>query len=291
MGNKLTVIDNFDPFYPASVKKRNTESFINDSKVTFIQGDILDKELLKKIEGRFDGIIHLAAKAGVRPSIKDPVGYYSVNVQGTQNLLEFSRERNIRQFVFGSSSSVYGVNPNFPWREADSELDPISPYAASKIAAELMGKVYSGLYGINFIALRFFTVFGPRQRPDLAIHNFSRKILSGDLINFYGDGSTRRDYTFISDIVDGIVASLDLFSSGFEIINLGNNRPVTLNELLKTLEDVLGSKAVINKMPEQPGDVPVTYADISKAQNLLRYSPRVGLREGMELFKKWLDEQ
>lgn len=287
-GNRLTIIDNFDPFYSPSVKKTNAASFFSHSSVRFIEGDILDQGLLKNIPGDFDAIIHLAAKAGVRPSILDPVAYYSVNVQGTQNLLEFAKARNIRQFVFGSSSSVYGVNPRFPWKETDSDLDPISPYAASKISAELMGKVYSQLYGIRFIALRFFTVFGPRQRPDLAIHNFSKKILSAEPINFYGDGSTRRDYTFVSDTVEGIMAALEFTDSSYEVINLGNNQPVTLSELVATIEEVLGKKALLNKLPEQPGDVPVTFADISKAQQLLGYAPRVGLREGLVRFREWL---
>ncbi len=196
--------------------------------------------------------MHLAAKAGVRPSIQDPVTYQEVNVAGTQNMLELARERDIKQFVFASSSSVYGVNPNVPWREDDHVLLPISPYASTKVSGELLGHVYSHLYGIRFIALRFFTVYGPRQRPDLAIHKFARLMLAGQPIPFYGDGTTRRDYTYIDDVIQGVRAAMDYEATPYEVVNLGNNRTVSLSEMVQALEDVLGVKATSNGCPISP---------------------------------------
>ncbi|MEL6924386.1 MAG: GDP-mannose 4,6-dehydratase, partial [Bacteroidota bacterium] len=195
----------------------------------------------------------------------------------------------IKQFVFASSSSVYGVNPNVPWSEEDHVLQPISPYASSKISGELLGHVYSKLYGIRFIALRFFTVYGPRQRPDLAIHKFAKKIMAGTPIPVFGNGSTRRDYTFIDDIVSGILSAIIYQGSDYEIINLGNHRTITLSEMIATIEKVFGKKAIINRMPMQPGDVPKTFADISKAQQLLGYRPGTSFEEGIEAFKRWFD--
>jgi UDP-glucuronate 4-epimerase len=251
--------------------------------------DIRDVEALRAhLPGDFDVIVHLAAKAGVRPSIADPLTYQQVNVCGTQNMLEMAKYWGVSQFVFASSSSVYGVNPNVPWSEEDRVLRPISPYASTKVSGELLGHVYSHLYGIKFLALRFFTVYGPRQRPDLAIHKFTRSILEGRPIPLFGDGSTRRDYTYAADIVSGIRAVMDYRQSPYEIINLGNNRTVGLMEMIRHIEDVTGAKAKLDRRPEQPGDVPQTWADVSKAKALLGYEPRTNFRDGLRHFAEWL---
>jgi UDP-glucuronate 4-epimerase len=285
----VTVIDNFDAFYPKEIKLRNMEGFIQNPDLKFFELDILDSiSLEQKLTDDYDGIIHLAAKAGVRPSIENPVQYQNVNVAGTQNMLELARKKNIKQFVFASSSSVYGINKNVPWSESDLQLFPISPYASTKISGELLGHVYSHLYGIRFIALRFFTVFGPRQRPDLAIHAFAKKILKEQSLNFFGDGSTKRDYTYVSDTVEGVFNALHYQQSNYEIFNLGNNNVVSLSEMLNALEQVLEKKAIINKMPEQIGDVSVTYANIGKAQQFLNYQPSTPFEEGIIKFKEWL---
>ncbi len=287
-GWEVTVIDNFDPFYDESIKRANISGFINQDSVQLLDIDIRNyAELEKAITGTYDVIVHLAAKAGVRPSIKDPVLYQSVNVLGTQNLLELSKKLGIKQFVFASSSSVYGVNPEVPWSEDDYVLQPISPYASSKISGELLGHVYHKLYGIRFLALRFFTVCGPRQRPDLAIHKFARKILQNEPIPVFGDGSTRRDYTYVKDTVAGIIGAINYEGSDYEIINLGNNRTITLSEMIATIETSFGKKAIINRLPMQPGDVPKTYANISKAQRLLGYQPSTSFETGIDLFRDW----
>lgn len=285
----VTVLDNFDPFYARSIKEKNASSYSSHPNVTFLELDICDEVALNQhLQGEYFAIIHLAAKAGVRPSINNPIPYQQVNVAGTQNLLEFARRKGITQFIFASSSSVYGVNKNIPWQESDGVLNPISPYASTKISGELMGHVYSHLFGIRFIALRFFTVFGPRQRPDLAIHLFSKKILSGESIEFFGDGSTKRDYTYVEDIVNGIFSALHYTATNFEIINLGNSHTISLKELLSTLELVLQKKANIVVYPEQPGDVSITYSDISKAKHLLAYKPATNFLSGIEKFRDWL---
>ena len=286
---QVTVIDNFDSFYDKSIKLRNIDSFAHHPDVTFLDLDIRDLDGLKsRLTENYDVLIHLAAKAGVRPSIEDPMLYQSVNVMGTQNLLEICKSLNIKQFVFASSSSVYGVNANVPWSESDFVLKPISPYASTKISGELLGHVYSELYGIRFIALRLFTVYGPRQRPDLAIHKFARKILENEPIPVFGDGSTRRDYTFVEDIVSGIMAAAVYNKTNYEIINLGNNRTVSLSQMIETIEKVFEKKAIINRLPMQPGDVPETYANVTKAQDLLGYSPSLSFEEGIQRFKEWL---
>lgn len=285
---EVTIIDNFDPFYDKAIKKRNIESFAHHPDLVFLEVDLRDFESLKEnLKGEYDVIIHLAAKAGVRPSIENPTLYQSVNVMGTQNLLEISKLLNIKQFVFASSSSVYGVNPNVPWSEDDFVLKPISPYASTKISGELLGHVYSELYNIRFIALRLFTVYGPRQRPDLAIHKFARKILENEAIPVFGDGSTRRDYTFVEDIVSGIMAAVKYDKTNYEIINLGNNRTITLSHMIETIEKVFNKKAIINRLPMQPGDVPETYANVAKAQQLLNYRPSLSFEAGIEKFKEW----
>lgn len=291
-GHAVTVVDNFDPFYDPAVKEANIAAQVNNPNVRLVRADIRDAAAMRAgLNGAYDVIVHLAAKAGVRPSIENPTAYQQVNVGGTQNLLEYAREQGIRQFVFASSSSVYGVNPRVPWREDDAGLQPISPYAATKVAGELLGHVYSHLFGLRFVALRFFTVYGPRQRPDLAIHKFARQIRSGQSLPFFGDGRTSRDYTHVSDIVTGIRAAMDYCASAYEIINLGGDQPVTLTELVAALEETLGRQAMLDRRPEQPGDVPRTWADLTKAGKLLGYQPRMTLRDGLRDFVKWLQAQ
>lgn len=285
---KITCIDNFDDFYPAAQKEWNIKAFHQNQNFTLIHGDIRNTEDLNKAEN-VDIIIHLAAKAGVRPSIQNPKLYLDVNINGTQVLLDYARDNKVKQFLFASSSSVYGVNENVPWIEEDPLL-PISPYASSKVAGEMLGHVYSHLYGIRFVALRFFTVYGPGQRPDLAIHKFFKAITREEPIPVYGDGSTSRDYTFVKDTVEGIIAALDYTRSDFEIINLGNHRTVTLSNLIEAIEDTCGKKAIIDRHEEQPGDVSQTYAEISKAQEYLGYDPSTSLEEGLSAFYEWFQE-
>jgi len=287
-GHKITAIDNFDAFYSSYVKRKNIVIALANTNYTFKKLDITNNKDLESLDQQFDTIIHLAAKAGVLPSIKEPLKYTQTNIVGTQNLLEFAKLKGIKKFIFASSSSVYGVNKNVPWLESDNVLNPISPYAASKVSGELIGQVYASLYKIQFLALRFFTVYGPRQRPDLAIHKFTKMIAIEQPIPFYGDGSSKRDYTYVDDIVNGIAACLKYESSLYEIINLGNNAPVSLTELVQTIEEVVGKKAIYNKLPDQIGDVPVTYADINKAGNILGYQPSVKLNDGIKIFFEWL---
>jgi UDP-glucuronate 4-epimerase len=286
--HRVTAVDNFDPFYERRIKEANVAPHRTHAACAVIEADICDAHLIAQLPRDVDVIVHLAARAGVRPSIADPIGYQDVNVRGTQNLLEYARAAGIRQFVFASSSSVYGINPRVPWSEDDHVLQPISPYASSKVSGELLGHVYAHLYGIRFIALRFFTVYGPRQRPDLAIHAFARRILRGDPIPVFGDGSTRRDYTFVDDIVAGVRAAMGYGGSPYEVINLGNNHTVRLREMIETLEQALGRKAVIERRPEQPGDVPQTWADVAKAQRLLGYTPKTPFPDGIAAFAAWL---
>lgn len=290
LGWRVTVVDNFDPFYNSLIKEVNVRKSLDLPCYQLIRADIRDFNLLKtQLSGNFDVVIHLAAKAGVRPSIQDPLLYQQVNIEGTQNLLELCRLWGTKHFIFASSSSVYGVNPHVPWREDDHVLLPVSPYAATKVSGELLGHVYSHLYGIRFLALRFFTVYGPRQRPDLAIHKFARLMLDKKPIPVYGDGnSTRRDYTYIEDIIKGILAAINYQGSLYEIINLGNNKPVTLNKLIASLEDSLGIKAQIERFPEQPGDVPQTFADLTKAKEMLGYQPETELEAGLLKFASWI---
>jgi len=291
-GYHVTVVDNYDSFYPKEIKQKNLSEVINHPNLIFHELDIVDAKALDfHLTDTYAAIIHLAAKAGVRPSIENPIAYQQTNVAGTQNLLEFARKKTIQQFVFASSSSVYGINKNIPWQESDGLLNPISPYASTKISGELLGHVYSHLYNIRFIGLRFFTVFGPRQRPDLAIHAFSKKILNNETIPFFGDGNTQRDYTFIDDIVQGVIGALNYDKTNYEIINLGNSHAISLAELVSTLETVFEKKAIINKLPEQPGDVPITFSDISKAKNLINYLPTTPLKDGVIRFKEWLINQ
>lgn len=288
-GWRVTVLDNFDPFYDPAAKRRQLAGPLGSSRCTLAEADIRDLAALRaQLAGDYDVIVHLAARAGVRPSLADPFTYQAVNVSGTQNLLELAREWGVRQFVFASSSSVYGVNPCLPWQEEDAVLRPISPYASTKVSGELLGHVYSHLYGIRFLALRFFTVYGPRQRPDLAIHKFARLMRAGAPVPVYGDGSSRRDYTYVADVVDGVRAAMDYTASPYEVINLGNNRTVSLLEMIGALEQALGVKAQLRFEPEQPGDLPATWADIAKAGRLLGYRPRTEFAEGIAQFAAWL---
>ena len=284
-GRRITVIDSFDPFYERSVKERNIAGHRASGNWRLIEADIRDLPALRHhISEPFDAIVHLAARAGVRPSIADPVTYQDVNVKGTQNLLELARERQIPHFVFASSSSVYGVNPRVPWSEDDHVLQPISPYASTKVSGELLGHVYSHLYGIRFVALRLFTVYGPRQRPDLAIHKFTKLMKAGRPIPVFGDGSTRRDYTYVDDVVEGIRSALTYTASSYEVINLGNNKTVSLREMIEALEQALGVPANLEWLPEQPGDVPRTWANVDKARRLLGYEPRTLFAAGVGRF-------
>jgi UDP-glucuronate 4-epimerase len=288
-GGAVTVLDNFDPFYPRTVKDQNLTAAKANTRCRVVEGDLRDLEGLRRsLAGNYDTIIHLAAKAGVRPSIQDPFTYQDVNVRGTQHMLELAREWGVRQFVFASSSSVYGVNPRVPWSEEDHVLQPISPYASTKVSGELLGHVYSHLYGIRFIALRFFTVYGPRQRPDLAITKFAKLMMEGRSIPVFGDGSTRRDYTYVEDIVAGVLAAAEYTGSAYEVINLGNNHTVTLGEMIAGLEDAFDVRARIETLPEQPGDVPQTWASVDKASRLLGYRPTTTYAEGVRKFALWL---
>ena len=291
-GITITCIDNFDPFYSTEIKQFNIRDFKNNPGFRLIQKDLAvttGEELCELIKEPASAIVHIAAKAGVRPSIENPMAYQQVNIIGLQHMLDFAKAKKIKQFVFASSSSVYGINDHFPWKE-DEKLMPISPYASTKLSGEMMGHVYSKLFGIRFIALRFFTVYGPGQRPDLAIHKFTKAILKGDPIPVYGDGSTSRDYTFVDDTVRGIIGAINYTATDFEIINLGNNYTISLKELVAAIEEVMGKKATIERHPEQPGDVPKTFADISKAKALLGYNPQTQLKEGLKKFYNWFSD-
>ena len=288
-GWRVTVFDNFDPFYDPAIKERNVGSHLQHASYALVRGDLRDRQSVARLSGAsYDVIVHLAARAGVRPSIEDPVGYQEVNVGGTQLLLELARTLGVRQFVFASSSSVYGVNPRVPWREDDYVLQPISPYASTKVSGELLGHVYSHLYGMRFIALRFFTVYGPRQRPDLAIHKFARLMLAEEPIPVFGDGTTSRDYTYVDDVVGGVRSAMNYDASLYEVINLGNTRTVSLREMIAGLERALGVAARVERKPEQPGDVPQTWATVDKARALLGFNPATTYEQGVTRFVEWL---
>ena len=292
-GADLTIVDNLDEFYPPTWKRANLKDVQAAGRFAFEQVDIADYDALRDVVARSkpEAIIHLAARAGVRPSIEQPRLYERVNVAGTLNLLEVAREFHVKQFVFGSSSSVYGTTSLAPLCEDHVELKPISPYAATKLAGEMLGYTYAHLYALPVICLRFFTVYGPRQRPDLAIHKFTALIEAGKPVPIFGDGSTGRDYTFVDDIVAGVLAALEYMppatGAPFDIFNLGNAHPVKLNELLDILERVTGKKAIRDPQPLQPGDVPLTWADISKSARLLGYKPATPLEHGLKKFVAW----
>ena len=286
--NSVVCIDDFNDFYDPKAKKHNISGLKKSDRFALYKGDIRDFNFLKKVFKKedIDKVIHLAARTGVRPSITDPVLYEEVNIKGTLNLLEVSKQHKIKNFVFGSSSSIYGLAKKVPFSETDDVDNMISPYAASKRAGEIMCNLYHNLYGMKITCLRFFTVYGPRGRPDMAPYKFMKLINDDHEIGMYGSGTSSRDYTFVSDIVAGIVAALDK-NLEFEIINLGNSKPVKLKKFISIIEKQLGKKAEIKQLPEQQGDVPVTYANISKAKKLLGYSPKVSIKEGMKLFVKW----
>jgi UDP-glucuronate 4-epimerase len=291
-GTKLSIVDNLDDFYARSRKRLNLQEILSTGSYDFFEADVRDVDALRKVAERVQPeiVIHLAARAGVRPSIAQPALYESVNVAGTVNLLEIAREFKVQRLILGSSSSVYGMTNAVPFCEDDLRTRPISPYAATKLAAELMGYTYTHLYGLTTLCLRFFTVYGPRQRPDLAIHKFTALIESGKPIPVYGDGSMGRDYTYVDDIVAGVVASLDYVPQStlpFEIFNLGNSHPVRLTELIALLETATEKKALQEQLPDQPGDVPITWANIDKAKRLLGYSPKTSMEQGLRNFVAW----
>lgn len=288
-GRRITVVDDLNDFYSPEIKRANIAAAADNRDFDFVKADIRDADKLREIfDGRnFDCIVHLAARAGVRPSLCHPKLYAETNIEGTLNLLELARDFEIKQFVFGSSSSVYGINSKVPFSEDDRIHQPISPYASTKAAGELLCHTYSHLFDIRTVCLRFFTVYGARQRPDLAIHKFSRLITEGKPVQIFGDGTTRRDYTYIDDIIQGVRASIDYEGSMHEIFNLGESETTELQRLVELLEENLGMKAIIDRQPMQPGDVPVTFADISKARRLLGYDPKTKIEDGIPKFVEW----
>lgn len=296
-GDEVVILDSFDPFYNPAIKRRNIATALSSGRVTLLERDICDLEsVVDAIEGTtIDAIIHLAARAGVRPSLERPLNYIRTNVEGTQSVLELARMRNIRPFIFGSSSSVYGDATPVPFRE-DARADaPISPYAATKRSAELVCHAHASLHGSTVACLRLFTVYGPRQRPDLAIHKFAKLMLEGREIPLFGDGTTERDYTYIADIVDGIERALDWSvaadAGAFEIMNLGESTTTSLSALIGLLSAELNVTPRILRLAHQPGDVQRTFADIGRARKLIGYSPRTNMKEGIRSFVEWLREQ
>ena len=291
LGHEVAVLDDFNDFYDPAIKRANIAGFSNDVLVHEI--DIRDGAAVLRVvkDGRFDTVVHLAARAGVRPSIKDPKLYLDTNITGTWHLLEAAKQSGVARFVCASSSSVYGVLKTAPFREDMALTATISPYAATKLAGEQLCSNYAHLYGLRTINLRFFTVYGPRQRPDLAIHSFTKSIDAGQPINQFGDGSTRRDYTYIDDIIQGVAACLIYDGPLCEVFNLGENQTTALNELIAAIERALGKKAIINKLSEQPGDVPLTYADITKARAQLGYKPHTQIAEGIPKFVEWFRQR
>ena len=294
-GNKVVTIDNFCDFYNPKIKEDNVKELLQNEKFKLYRADIRDRQAIKEIfdENDIDIVMHLAAMAGVRPSIENPILYQEVNCMGTQNILEEMREHNVKNGVFASSSSVYGNCKEVPFRE-DMTVDyAISPYAATKKANEVMAHVYHQLFDMNIVMLRFFTVYGPKQRPDLAINKFTRLMLEDKEIPMFGDGTTSRDYTYIDDIVDGIIKSCDYCMSNknvYEILNLGNSSPTTLKEMINIIGEVLEIEPKIKQLPMQPGDVDRTYADISKTKKIIGYQPKTTFKEGIENFVKWYKE-
>jgi UDP-glucuronate 4-epimerase len=291
LGYGVAILDDFNDFYDPQIKRSNIAAVKNHAPV--FQIDLRNNNAVRDLLHRekFDAIVHLAARAGVRPSIAQPQLYYDTNVTGTLHLLDAARAAGIERFIFGSSSSVYGICKTVPFSEDFHLTQTISPYAATKIAGEFLCSTFSHLYQMHMIALRFFTVYGARQRPDLAIHQFTRKILANEPIDQFGDGTTRRDYTYIDDIIQGVVAALKYDGAMWDIFNLGENETVQLKDLIEAIEAAVGRKAKINRLPEQPGDVPLTCADISKARRLLGYNPTTRLRDGLPKFVEWFRAQ
>ena len=289
-GHAVWAFDDLNEFYDPQLKRRNLQDVqARGGPFQFVQGGLTESGALGKVLGgvRFDQIIHLAARAGVRPSLEQPALYQRVNVEGTVNLLEAARAHGVQKITIASSSSVYGVNSKVPFSEEDPIFSAISPYAASKLACEALGHVYHHVYGMDVVMLRFFTVYGPRQRPDLAIYKFARLISVGKPIPVFGDGSTARDYTYISDILEGVMACTRK-EFGYQVFNLGESQTVTLSSLIELIERALGRQAIIERLPLQPGDVPLTRADISKARRQLGYNPAVKIEQGIPLFIDWL---
>jgi UDP-glucuronate 4-epimerase len=293
-GVKVICLDNFDSFYDPDIKIKNAEGIAKKFRDLFelVTGDIRNPGHLKAVfqKNQIDFVVHLAARAGVRPSIADPLLYQDVNIRGTIVLLEACKAYKIKNFIFASSSSVYGENQRVPFTEEDLNIQPISPYGATKRAGELLCYSYHHLYGMNVACLRIFTAYGPRQRPEMAIHQFTRLIDRGEKIQIYGDGSSRRDYTYVDDLIDGIFAVIH-HHKGFEIYNLGESQTTSLNELIRLIEEALGKKANIEMLEFQPGDVSVTYADVSKAKRMLKYQPRVKMEEGIRRFVEWYQKE
>lgn len=287
-GKKVICVDSLNTYYNPEYKKQNISHNQKNKDFKFYKVDIKHYNNLKKIfsKNKIEAVIHLAARAGVRPSIEDPHIYEAVNIKGTLNLLDLCREHKIKKFIFGSSSSVYGANKKVPFSEEDRVDEQISPYAVTKRAGELFCNNYHKLYGLDIACLRFFTVYGPRGRPDMAAYKFTKRIWEGTPIEMYGDGTTARDYTYVGDIVQGVYAALKKIQ-GFEIINLGDSQPVKLKDFISIIERAIGKKAMIDQKPIPKGDVPITYADISKAEKLLNYKPKIKIEEGMEIFAEW----
>ena len=286
---RVWVVDDFNDFYAPQLKRENVHEHLRSPLYRLHEADIRERTRLEDIfkEGNFDCIVHLAARAGVRPSLAEPMLYSETNINGTLNLLELARSFEVKQFVFGSSSSVYGISAKVPFSEEDQIRQPISPYAATKAAGELICHTYSHLYGIRCVCLRFFTVYGARQRPDLAIHKFAKLISEGRAIPVFGDGTTRRDYTYIDDIIAGVRAAVDYEGSDYEVFNLGESQTVELNRLIALLEKELDQNALIDRQPMQPGDVPQTFADVTKARRLLGYNPQTKIEDGIKRFVEW----
>src|SRR5436309_3503675 len=288
-GQAVWAFDDLNHFYDPKIKSANIRDLESLAKpFRFVQGDLTDQAGLGRLLSsvKFDQIIHLAARAGVRPSLLEPALYQRVNVEGTVNLLEAARRNGVKKVTIASSSSVYGVNSKVPFSESDPIFSPISPYAASKLACEALGHVYHHVYRMDIAMLRFFTVYGPRQRPDLAIHKFARLIAAGKPIPVFGDGSTARDYTYVTDTVEGVMACTQK-EFGYEIFNLGESQTVTLNHLIELLEKSLGQKSTLDRQPPQPGDVPITFADVTRARRQLGYNPKIKIAEGIALLVEW----
>ena len=291
-GHSVWAFDDLNSFYDPQLKQRNLRDLQALARpFEFIYGDLTDREAVRELFAsvKFDQVIHLGARAGVRPSLEEPALYQRVNVEGTVNIFEAARLTKVKKIIAASSSSVYGVNSKVPFAESDPIFNPISPYAASKLACEALGHVYHHVYGLDVVMLRFFTVYGPRQRPDLAIHKFARLIEAGKPLPVFGDGTTARDYTYIEDILEGVMACTRR-EFGYQVYNLGESQTVPLNRLIELLELALGKPAIINRQPPQPGDVPLTCADISKAQKELGYQPRTKIEQGIPLFVNWLKQ-
>lgn len=287
-GHKIICLDNFDPFYDESIKRKNIEAALKHKNLSLVESDIRNEQELKNIfsQNKIDIVIHLAAKAGVRPSLTDPKGYFDVNVTGTLNILEAMRKFNVTKMIFASSSSVYGNNPKVPFSETDNVDFPISPYAASKKTGELLCHTYHHLYGFDIFCLRLFTVFGPRQRPDLAIHKFTNRILNNQFIELYGDGRSARDYTYIDDTIAGILNAKDKLK-GFDILNLGESKVISLIEMIEAIEKALGTKAIKKTLPMQLGDVNITFANIEKSKAKIGYNPKWEFQNGINEFINW----